>query len=59
MGEECERWRVELESGGNVKFVPGDPSLQWHNCCLDLVGSRFTVTDVQVGSGRDQHEAIE
>ncbi len=52
MGEVCERWRVELESGGNIKFVPGDPSLPWYKCCLDLMGSRFTVSDVKVCVGK-------
>lgn len=53
MEEECERWRLELESGGNIKCVSGQPSLQWYKCCLELVGSRFTVSDVQVGSQLD------
>lgn len=48
MREKCERWMVELESGGNVKFTPGDPTQSWFKSCVDLTGSRFSVSDVQV-----------
>ena len=45
---QCERWMAELESGGNVKFITGDPSLPWYKSCADLTNSRFSVADVEV-----------
>ena len=48
MTEQHKQWLVELESGGNVKFIPGDPSIPWYKSCVELVGSRFSVADVQV-----------
>ena len=44
----CERWMCELESGGNVKFTTGDPSLPWFKSCSDLTNSRFSIAEVQV-----------
>ena len=45
---QCEHWMAELESGGNVKFTTGDPSLPWYKSCADLTNSRFSVADVEV-----------
>lgn len=36
---------VELESGGNIKFIDGDPSLSWYKSCCNLVNSRYSVTE--------------
>ena len=44
----CQQWLAELESGGNVRFVHGDPAQPWYKSCLELVSSRFSVADVQV-----------
>ena len=41
--EQCKQWTIELESGGNIKFTPGEPSLSWCKSCSDLVYSRFSV----------------
>ena len=46
--DQCEHWVAELESGGNVKFTAGDPSLPWYKSCSDLTTSRFSVADVEV-----------
>ena len=43
--EQSKQWTVELESGGNIKFTPGDPSLSWYKSCCDLVHSRFSVAN--------------
>ena len=45
MNEQCKQWSMELESGGNIKFVSGDPSLSWYRTCTDLINSRFSVTN--------------
>ena len=46
--DQCEHWVAELESGGNMKFTAGDPSLPWYKSCSDLTTSRFSVADVEV-----------
>ena len=56
MSEQCKQWSMELESGGNIKFVPGDPSLSWYRTCCDLINSRFSVTNpLAVVSGIISH----
>ncbi len=44
--ELCDRWSRELESGGNVRFIPGTPPSAWYLSCTDIVQSRLTVTQV-------------
>lgn len=44
--ELCERWSMELESGGNVRFILGAPPTPWYLSCFDIVHSRLTVTQV-------------
>ena len=46
--ELCQRWTTELESGGNIRFIEGTPSVPWFKSCVDLVNSRFSVGEVQV-----------
>ena len=38
----------ELESGGNIKFLPGDPSHSWYRSCVELLMSRFSASETQV-----------
>lgn len=47
---------VELESGGNIKFIDGDPSLSWYKSCCNLVNSRYSVTESlrEVGEATSQ-----
>ena len=46
--ELCQRWITELESGGNIRFLEGTPSVPWYKSCVDLVHSRFSVGELQV-----------
>ena len=41
----------ELESGGNIKFLPGDPSHSWYKSCVELMMSRFSALEMQVHVG--------
>ena len=43
-------WGAELESGGNVKFsAPRDCGGSWEKACMELVKSRFSAANWQVG----------
>ncbi|KAL5493183.1 hypothetical protein EMCRGX_G014321 [Ephydatia muelleri] len=46
-GEEASYWMSELESGGNIKFLPGDPSHSWYKSCVELMMSRFSALEMQ------------
>ena len=41
--KQCRQCSIELESGGNIKFTSGEPSLSWYQSCSDLINSRFSV----------------
>ena len=46
--EQCRQCSIELESGGNIKFTAGEPSLSsWYKSCSDLVNSRFSVDNTR------------
>jgi hypothetical protein len=46
--EQCRQCSIELESGGNIKFTAGEPSLSsWYKSCSDLVNSRFSVNSMR------------
>ena len=43
-------WGAELQSGGNVKFsAPRDCGGNWEKACMELVKSRFSAANWQVG----------
>ena len=46
--QQCRQCSIELESGGNIKFTAGEPSLcSWYKSCSDLVNSRFSVDNTR------------
>ena len=40
-----ERWIQELRSGGNVRYIQGREVMGWYKSCVELVNSRFLLTD--------------
>ena len=40
-----ERWIQELQSGGNVRYIQGREDMGWYKSCVELVNSRFLLTD--------------
>ena len=40
-----ERWIQELRSGGNVRYIQGREDMGWYKSCVELVNSRFLLTD--------------
>lgn len=46
--QQCRQCSIELESGGNIKFTAGEPSLSsWYKSCSDLINSRFSVDNTR------------
>ena len=45
--QQCRQCSIELQSGGNIKFTAGEPSLSWYKSCTDLVNSRFSVDNTR------------
>lgn len=45
--QQCRQCSIELQSGGNIKFTAGEPSLFWYKSCSDLVNSRFSVDNAE------------
>ena len=40
-----ERWIQELRSGGNVRYIQGREDMGWYKSCVELVNSRFLLSD--------------
>ena len=51
-------WEAELETGGNVRFIDGNPKHSWFNSCVELVTSRFLASDFEVLSFLFTHFSV-
>ena len=52
-------WQTELESGGNTKFLApvGGREGHWHRTCTELIKSRFSAANWQVGVASEPGES--
>lgn len=41
-------WLVELQSAGNIRYIVGREDNGWYKSCLELVTSRFLLSDFVV-----------
>ena len=49
-------WQIELGSGGNIKFLAPVEG-HWHRACTELVKSRFSAANWQVGVASEPGES--
>lgn len=38
--------RLEMESGGNIRYEEGKPSVSWHKSCVQFVQRHFSLADL-------------